>query len=510
MPLIGLLVAACGIVASGCAAPAGRHPAPAGTLIVNAIVLDGSGGPGRRVSVRIRGDRIAEVGTLRPEPSDQVIDAAGLTLAPGFIDTHSHADEAIFRRPDALAVVSQGITTVVVGQDGGSQYPLSSFFAALERTPAAVNVASYVGHGTLRSEIMRDDHKRAARPEEVERMQELLRREMAAGALGLSSGLEYDPGFYSTPAELIELARVAGSLGGRYISHIRDEEREIWAAVDELIAIGRAARIPVQLSHVKLGMRRRWGESERLVRTLDAARASGVDVTADVYPYTYYQSSLTLLFPNRDFESRESAAFALREFVAPEGLLMAQFDPEPRYVSKTLAEIAELRGTDPVTTLIDLVREAEATRRSTGRRAESVIGTSMAEEDVARLIAWPFANICTDGELAGRHPRGFGAFPRVLARYVREHRVLRLEEAVRKMTSLAAANVGIVGRGAIKPGYYADLVLFDPRTVRDRATPTDPHAVSAGIRTVWVNGAVVFDGRATGRHPGRVVRRNRT
>jgi N-acyl-D-amino-acid deacylase len=355
---------------------------------------------------------------------------------------------------------------------------------------------------------MRDDFRRAATAGEVARMREIVEREMRAGALGLSTGLEYDPGIYSTRDEVIALARAVAPFGGRYISHIRSEDRDFWKAIDEIVAIGREARIPVQISHVKLAMRSLWGQTDSLLRTLDRARAAGVDVTADVYPYTYWQSTLTVLFPERDFANRATAELVLREIAAPEGLLMSRFAPDSTYVGKTVADIARLRGTDAATTLMALIRETQEAERAGRPSGESVIGTSMDERDVARLIAWPHANICSDGELAGRHPRGFGAFPRVLGRYVREQGVIGLPDAVRKMTSLAAAHVGITDRGRVAPGYFADLVLFDPGTVIDRATPTAPREPSSGIRTVWVNGDVVYDaGRTTGHHSGRVIRR---
>jgi N-acyl-D-amino-acid deacylase len=481
---------------------------PATTLIVNARIFDGSGGPARRGSVRIRGDRIAEVGDLRAVPVEVVVDARGLPLAPGFIDTHSHHDRGIFEMSDALAAVSQGITTIVVGQDGGSRSPLSEFFARLEREPPAVNVASYSGHGSLREQVMGDDFKRVATAQELDRMRELLRADLEAGALGLSTGLEYDPGIYSSPQEVIELAKVASASGGRYISHIRSEDRHFWRAIDEIITIGREARLPVQISHIKLAMRSLWGHADSLIRVLDRARASGVDVTADIYPYTYWQSTLTVLFPERDFENRATAEFVLREISAPDGLLLARFDPDTSYVGKTVAQIAVARRTDPPSTLMALIRESLALEKTTGNSAESVIGTSMDERDIERLLAWPFANVCSDGGLAGRHPRGFGAFTRVLGPYTRERRVLPLEETIRRMTSLSARNVGIAERGRIAPGYFADLVLFDPQTVRDLATPEEPQTRSVGIQSVWVNGALVYDGGAsTGRRPGRVIRR---
>ncbi len=497
------------VVSVGCVAPAPRPGAePPGMVVVNAAILDGTGSAARSGSVRMVEDRIVEVGQVRLRPSDQVVDAHGLALAPGFIDTHSHHDRGLTERRHALALVSQGVTTIVAGQDGGSRTPLADFFGALERTPVAVNVASYVGHGTVRSTVMGGDFRRVATPDEVSRMRALVEAEMRAGALGLSTGLEYDPGIYSSRAEVLDLARAAAAFGGRYISHIRSEDRFFWQAIDEIIAIGREARMPVQISHLKLAMRSLWGQADSLIRVLDRARAAGVDVTADIYPYIYWQSTLTVLFPERDFANRATAEFVLREVAAPEGLLLSGFAPDTSYVGKTVAEIARLRGTDAATTLMALIRETEEAERAGRPSNESVIGTSMDERDIAALIAWPHTNICSDGELAGRHPRGFGAFPRVLRQQVREGRVLTLPEAVRKMTSLGAQHVGLRDRGRIAPGYFADLVLFDPNTVSDRATPTAPREPSVGIRTVWVNGQIVFEhGNTTGRYPGRVLRR---
>jgi N-acyl-D-amino-acid deacylase len=356
---------------------------------------------------------------------------------------------------------------------------------------------------------MGEDFRRVARPDELARMRVLLERELKAGALGLSTGLEYDPGIFSARSEVVDLAKVAAAAGGRYISHIRSEDRDFWDAIDEIVAIGREAKLPVQISHVKLAMLGLWGQADRLLRILDEARAAGVDVTADVYPYLYWQSTLTVLFPKRDFANRQTAELILREIATPDGLLLGRFEPDPSYAGKTVAEIARLRGTDAPATLMDLIREAQAYEKKTGRDdVESVIGTSMSEADLETLLAWPFTNVCTDGELDGRHPRGFGTYPRVLGRYVRERRVVSLEEAVRKMTSLAAHNVGLVDRGIIRPGAFADLVLFDPATVIDRATTREPQALSTGIQRVWVNGAVVFEaGVPGGTRPGRVLRR---
>jgi N-acyl-D-amino-acid deacylase len=479
----------------------GAAPQPTSFLITNAVVLDGSGAPGRRVSVRVNGDRITVIGNLTAAAGERVVDARGLTLAPGFIDTHSHHDRGLADERDALGAVTQGITTIVVGQDGGSSSPLAESFAKLEAAAPAVNIASYVGHGTLRRRVMGTDFKRVATADEVAKMVEMLRAEMQAGALGLSTGLEYDPGIYSDPSEVVALAKAVAPFGGRYISHIRSEDREFWKAIDEAINIGRQAKIPVQISHIKLAMRSLWGQHAKLLGILNAARKEGIRLTADIYPYTYWQSGMTVLFPARDFANRASAEFALREVTSPEGLLVVRYSRDRSYEGKTLAEIAKLRGTDPPQTMMDMLKEA-------GEGDIGIVATSMDEKDVAEIMKWPFANICSDGTSTGGHPRGFGAFTRVLGRYVREQRVLTLPDAIRRMTSMSATNVGLKQRGLIAQGNYADLVLFDPATVIDRATTKDPRALSEGIDTVWVNGQIVYQsGKATGQHPGQILRR---
>ena len=501
-PLIGAL-------ALGCrpAMPATSTSQPS-TLITNVAVFDGSGAPARRASVRIAGDRILELGALAARGGEVVIHGGGLALAPGFVDTHSHADRALVRGSDALGALSQGITTVVVGQDGGSPFPLAQFFDTLARRGLPLNVASYVGHGTIRDRVLGDDFRRKATPAETARMRAMLEGELRAGALGLSTGLEYDPGIYSDRAEVVALARATAAAGGRYISHVRSEDRAFRDAVDEILAIGRETRMPVQISHAKLAMVSLWGKGDSLVAALDRARAEGVRVTADVYPYRYWQSGLTVLFPERNYADRAAAEFALKEVAPPEGITLTSYGPNPAYEGKTVADVARLRGTDPVTTLLALVKDAVDARAAGRPSGMTIIATSMVEEDIERLLAWRWANICTDGELDGRHPRGFGSFPRVLGHYVRERRVVTFAEAVRKMTSLAADNVGLRGRGRIAPGAAADLVLFDTLTVADRATPADPHAVSVGIAKVWVNGVLAYEGgRVSGSRAGRVLRR---
>lgn len=470
------------------------------TLIQHALVIDGTGQPGRRLDVRVSGNHILAVGALTPAAGEVVVDAGGLALAPGFIDTHSHHAGSLDTARDALAVVSQGVTTIVSGQDGGG-IDLAEMFAALERTPASVNVASDAGHGAIRSRVMGKDFARAATPAEIDQMKRLVRMEMDAGALGLSSGLEYDPGIYSTPEEVLALAKVAGDAGGRYVSHIRSEDRWFWQALDEVITIGRVNKMPVQVSHIKLGMLDLWGQAEKAVAVLDRARASGVNVTADIYPYTYWQSNLGVLYPKRNFTDRTETEFVLAHVVPGEGIIFNSFPGHPDYTGKTLSQIADLRKTSHVQTLLDLLAEP-------GGSGAGIVARGMDDRDVARLMQWPMANVCSDGRSTGLHPRGFGSFPKVLGPYVRDKKLFSLEEAVRKMTSLAAANVGIANRGRIAPGYFADLVLFDPAVVADRADFGRAQDPAVGIRLVWVNGEVVFrDGKTTGVYSGRSIRR---
>ncbi|MDZ4729128.1 MAG: serine hydrolase [Xanthomonadales bacterium] len=488
-----------------------RRQEPAGLVIVNARVVDGSGGPSRNVNVRIAAERIAEVGNFEPSAADAVVDAAGLVLAPGFIDVHSHHDDGLFESPGALAAVSQGITTIVAGQDGTQNYPLAEFFAELETSPVAINIASYAGHGTLRGMVMGEDYQRQATGEELAQMASLLGAEMEAGSLGLSSGLEYDPGSFSATKELVELAQVAARHGGRYISHIRSEDQYFWAAIDEAILIGREARIPVQVSHIKLAMSRWWGQASRLTDTLDQARASGVDISADIYPYRAWNAGfswLTTVFPNRDLDRRDGAEYILRDMLSPEGILVASYKPKPAYDGMNIAQIAEIRGSDAETTLMELLK---ADKAMGGEQSGSqMLGFAMDEPDIEAIMAWPYTVIGSDGDLAGPHPRGFGAFTRFLGHYLRDRKVLSLEGGIRRMTSLSAQQVGIAERGLIQVGQYADLVLFDPRTVKDIATTEAPHLPSVGIEKVWVNGQLVFaGGQITGKVPGKPIRRAR-
>ncbi|MHB1326952.1 MAG: N-acyl-D-amino-acid deacylase family protein [Gemmatimonadales bacterium] len=497
--LIALLGAAC----------AGGSDAPPGITIANVQIVDGTGAPSRAGAVRVVGDTIVAVGDVVPAPGDSIVDGGGLTLSPGFIDTHSHHDGGLLQTPEAVGAVSQGITTIVAGQDGGHRMPLAQTIDTTARARPSINIAFYAGHNSIRSAVMGNDFKRPATPAEVDSMAALLTRELEAGALGLATGLEYDPGINSDRSEVLALAKVAAAAGGRYISHIRSEDRWFWDAIDEVIAIGRETRMPVQISHIKLAMTPLWGKADSLIGMLDAARASGIDITADIYPYPYWQSTLQVLFPTRKFDDLREAEKVLREIAPAEGLLIGDFAANPEYAGKTVAAIAALRNEAPAVTLLALINQSIAWEAANpGRGGESVVATSMIEPDIAKLMSWDHTNICSDGSLSGAHPRGFGTYPRVLGRYVREQKVLTLETAVRKMTSLAAQHVGLSRRGTIAPGQFADLVLFDPGTVIDNATPANPHLVSTGIERVWVNGQTVWAaGAVTSHRPGRVLLR---
>jgi len=482
----------------------------ASTLIVGARVVDGSGAPARDVSVRIDGDRIAAVGALTPAPGEEVVDAKGLVLAPGFIDAHSHHDREADKTPDMTAVTAQGVTTIVVGQDGESSFPLKTYFEGLAKAPLAVNVASYTGHGTVRGRAMGADYKRPATPAEIAAMQADITADLAEGSLGLSTGLEYDPGIYGTKAEVMALARTTAAGHGRYISHLRSEDVKLDEAIDEIIAIGREAGLPVEISHLKIAIVDRWGQAGQILAKLDAARAEGVDITADVYPYEYWQSNLAVLLPERDFNDLAAARFALTKLTTPQGLRLAVFAPDPSLVGKTVADVAAERHADPAETYLTLTRQSEAfhVAHPEVERVDAVIGTAMTGADIDAFIGWDHSVICSDGMSHGLHPRGFGAFVKIMRVYVREKRTLSLEQAVRKMSAQTAEQLGIAERGAITPGNFADLVLFDPATIADRSDVSHPNALATGVARVWVNGVQVFEkDHATGARPGQVVRR---
>jgi N-acyl-D-amino-acid deacylase len=491
----------------------GQSDKPTSTLIDNALVIDGTGSSGVTAAVRIDGDRIVEIGDLASLPGETVIDATGLVLAPGFIDTHSHHDVDMKDFRHMPAVLSQGVTTIVRGADGfsvvtderryQSQDDFNRNFAA---NPAAVNFASYSPHGSIRYAVMGDDYRRPATADEIESMKELVDADMQAGAIGISTGLEYDPGIYSETSELIELSRVAARYGGAYMSHLRDEDDRFMEALAEIIEIGREAEIRVQVSHIKLADKAFWGAAGQVIETLEAARSEGIEISADIYPYLRWQSVLAVLFPNRDFADADTANFTFEHTAAAQDIVLIEYLPNPDFNGMSIADIARVTERDSVTTLLSLAQEADRYREETGLAGARIIAKGMDEADVVQLMQWRYTNICSDGSHASGHPRGHGSFPRVLSRFVRELGVLSLEDAIFKMTGRSADTMGIRNRGRIEPGAYADLVLFDPDQIADRATMSDPTAMSVGVINVWVNGVLAFDdGKVTKRFAGRVV-----
>jgi N-acyl-D-amino-acid deacylase len=475
---------------------ASAHGQPASFVIANAEIADGTGAPLRRGAVRVEGDTIAAVGEVTPRPGEAVVDGTGMVLAPGFIDIHNHSTDGLEREPEAATQVSQGITTLVVGQDGSSPWPLAAYLARLRAIPPAVNVAVMAGHATIRRQVMGDDYRRRARPAEVARMRTLVDQAMGEGAYGLSSGLEYEVGSYSDIEEVVEMARAAGARGGFYISHIRDEADLSMDAIKEAIAIGERGRLPVQITHIKLGTVGVWGKAAEVVALVEAAQKRGVDVTADAYPYLAWQSTPRVLVPNKRYDDPVSVKRGLDDIGGARNVQITRWRAYPQYIGKRLDEMARGEGLTDIEAYVRFASDEDA----------GMIGHAMIEADLRTFYRQPWVMVASDGGVANNHPRGAGTFPRVLGRYVREQAWLSLPEAIRKMTSLPAARLKLADRGRIATGLKADLVLFDAQTVLDHATFEQPRALATGIATVWVNGGEVWDGnRAAVARPGRVL-----
>ena len=534
------------------AAVVAAPPASCDLLFSGGRVVDGTGAPWFRADVCVVGDRIAAVGKLGEVPARRRIDAQRLVVSPGFIDMLGQSEYNVLVDPRAASKITQGITTELTGE-GGSIAPvnermiadgkdvwahygvtpdwatLDGYFRAFERARPAINLGTFVGAGGVRDLVIGKDD-RPATPAELEAMERAVAQAMEQGAFGLSSSLIYVPDRFASTEELIALARVAARYGGSYITHQRSEEDQIDSSLDEVFRIAREAKLPAQIYHLKTAGKKNWGRMPQVLKRIEEAREQGLDVSADMYPYVASSNSLDASLPSwvreggrdkmlarlRDPAGRARARTTFLEENPdwPDGgaariMVVSVLDSAlKKYEGKTLEEIGGAEGKDPWDVLVDLVL---ADKGNVGK-----ITFSMSENDVRTALRHPLVSIgtdsgarATDGVYAQEksHPRAWGSMARILGRYVRDEKLMALEEAVRKMTSLPASRMGLHERGILRPGMMADLVAFDPEQVRDRSTFADPFHYSEGIPYVAVNGRlVVDDGRITGERPGRVLR----
>ena len=481
-----------------CALPARSHQS---LVITNAQLADGTGAPLRKANLRITGSRITKIGNFKPTRTDRVLDAKGLVLAPGFIDIHNHSISGLETDPLAETQIAQGITSLVIGADGDSPWPIAPWLEARQKNPASVNVAVIAGHATIRELVLGKDFRRIATPEEIDKMASLTTHAMHEGAIGLSSGLEYYVASFSNTNEVVAMSAAAAKSGGFYMTHIRDEGNKSFEALKEEIEIGRRAHIPVEHSHIKLGTVDVWHKAPQYIAVINDARKHGVDFLADCYPYEAWASGLKVIMPDKQYETPASVEKAIADNGGPESVTITEFKPNPAYVGHTLGELGKIYGISPVEMYIRMIREGDAADTEAG-----IIGHSMIEDDVKAFYQQPWVMVASDGGINSDHPRGAGTFPRVLGLYVREKKWLTLPEAVRKMTSLPARRLRWKDRGTLKVGNFADLVLFNPDTVIDHSTFEKPLELPTGIEKVFVNGQLTWDaGHATGAKPGSVL-----
>jgi N-acyl-D-amino-acid deacylase len=491
-------------------------------VIRGARVLDGSGNPWHSADIAISGDRIVAVGGLPEVKAKRTITANGLTVAPGFIDVHSHAADGLSGPLNtAVPLLAQGVTTVVVNPDGGGPTDLKAQRATFEARGIGVNVAQFVGHGSVREAVL-GMADRAPTVEELARMEALVRAGMEAGAVGLSSGLYYAPGSYATTEEVIALARVAAEFRGVYSSHIRDEADYsvgVVTAVQEVIRIAEEARVPGIVSHMKALGPAQWGFSTAMTTRIERARARGVQVYADQYPYDASGTGLSAaLVPRWAQEGgrqrfverlasadRKRITAAIRENLARRGgpatLVISGYEPDRTLEGQSLADLARARHVDATDLVVSLLERGDG----------GLVSFNMSEADIAHIMRQRWTMTCSDGDLTAPgdgqpHPRGYGAFARKLAVYARDRGVVSLEDAVRSMTSLPAQVFGLKDRGVLRRGARADVVIFDPTKLRDTATYTSPQQLAEGMRWVIVNGVIVIDdGTPTGTTAGRAL-----
>ena len=505
-------------------------------IIRNARVVDGTGSPWYRGDIGIRGDEIATIDRRIDASSTRTIDAGDQVAAPGFIDIHVHAFGGAGRPPVPLPIVEvptadnyirQGVTTLITGPDGFSPIPLEPALDSVAKTATVPNIGTFVGHGSIREAVF-GSVNRAPTPDELERMRALVREAMQDGAFGLSTGLFYVPATFSKTDEVVELAKVAGQLGGIHISHMRDEELDIEASVRETIAVGELGGLPTQVTHHKTIGKRSWGKTADTLRLIDDARQRGVDVTVDLYPYTASATSISaalmpvwaqegtrddVLRRLRDTGTRRKVLVATMQILLDgrgggdaRNVMVSRCDWNAEFAGKRLDEVARMRGKpgsieDAADTALWLVENGDC----------GGIYFAISEDDIQRVLRHPASMVGSDGQVvvfgrASPHPRSYGTFARVLGRYVRDLKILTLEDAIRKMSSYPAQRVGLPDRGVLREGMKADVVIFDPAAVRDLSTFEQPHQYAEGVSLVVVNGQVVFEnGAITSARPGRIL-----
>jgi len=507
--LAAIGVACVVLVVPGMGMVESAQPAHFDVLIHNARVMDGTGNPWLRADLGITGDRITAVGRLSGATAARRIDAHDRFVSPGFIDVHSHAADGIRTRAlrQAQPLLAQGVTTFVANPDGGGPVDLAAQRAALESGGIGPNVALLIGHGSVRQAVL-GQARRDPTPDELRKMIDLVRRGMQDGAFGLSSGLFYFPASVAKTEEVIALTKAAAESGGVYTSHIRDEgnyDAGVRAAVREVIRIAEEAHTIGIVSHMKALGRDSWGLAPTLLEDMETARRRGVEVFADQYPYEASSTSLrAALVPGGAEPTEAIVAENLRRRNGADAVLISSYRADPSLAGKRLSEIAQARGVTPERAAIEMMADGNA----------SIVSFNMSEPDIEAIMKAPFTMASSDGGLSGPgsgafpHPRDYGAFARRLGVYVRERHVVTLEFAIRSMTSLPAAVFGITDRGVIRPGAFADLVIFDPDTIADKATYTDPYNLAVGVTHVLVNGVpVLVDGTFTDALPGRVLKK---
>jgi N-acyl-D-amino-acid deacylase len=496
-------------------------------IIKSGTIVDGTGNPWFYSDIGIKGERILKIGKIASKKGKRIINAKGLYVSPGFIDVHTHVDRNIADYPTVPNYLFQGVTTVVGGNCGGSRYPLRDLFHKLERTGIAINFATFIGHNTIREEVMGKDN-RDPTPEELARMKELVRQEMQNGAIGFSTGLSYVPGRYSKTEEIIELVKMIQPFNGIYATHMRNQGKHIKNAIEEAVRIGREAGVTVEISHIKLAHEAVWGKIELITDPIEKARKAGFEVYMDQYPYTATSSGFGSSFPGwavaggqnaflarlKDPEKYKKikAKFIEKRLTSERGInkletiYIAHDVNHPQYEGKNLAEILDLLGREKtISNGADLVIEIQKEAQPRG------IFFQMDEDDVKSLMQRSYNMIASDGKIEIKgvevpHPRAYGTFPRVLAKYVRDSGVISLPEAIRKMASLPAQAMGFYDRGVLKAGMYADICVFNLAEIQDLATFENPHQYPKGIRWVIVNGKIASqDGDIIEKNGGKIL-----